>query len=239
LTNHNKTKHFQNDPNFIRGRGRPRKNPLLPMEKDSFHQINFFARETRKRREGEEFAYHPLTSVYEVFNSMYNNYKEKIFHKNPEMENHNLLKTYKKQLEALNTNTNTNTNNQNLNPDEINTNPNPEEINYNVIDEIFSKYLVETNKDSNKEYYEFIVKFVILFRECINKIKAVEGDEEEYSVKNNADTVPDSCNEFITDFMEGFDYFGLDTMELIEIIQHFCNWLYDNKFTTSKLSLVS
>lgn len=26
LTNHNKTKHFQNDPSFKRGRGRPRKN---------------------------------------------------------------------------------------------------------------------------------------------------------------------------------------------------------------------
>jgi hypothetical protein len=29
LTNHNKTKHFQNDPAFKRGRGRPRKNVKL------------------------------------------------------------------------------------------------------------------------------------------------------------------------------------------------------------------
>ena len=29
LTNHNKTKHFQNDPNFKRGRGRPRKNVIF------------------------------------------------------------------------------------------------------------------------------------------------------------------------------------------------------------------
>lgn len=28
LTNHNKTKHFQNDPTFKRGRGRPRKNVI-------------------------------------------------------------------------------------------------------------------------------------------------------------------------------------------------------------------
>ena len=155
---------------------------------------------------------------------MYFNYKDKIFHKNPEFENHNLYKNYKKLLEALNLNSEENIE-ENL-------------VTCTVMDEIFAKYLVDINKDCNKEYYEFITKFVILFRECINKIKD-ENPLEEYSTKNNADTVPDSCNEFITDFMEGFDYFGLDTMELIEIIQHFCNWLYENKFTTSKLSLVS
>lgn len=109
---------------------------------------------------------------------------------------------------------------------------------YRIIDEIFSKYLEEVYRDCNKEYFEFITKFVILFRECINKHKD-DSTGEEYSTKSNADNVPDMCNEFITDFMEGYDYFGLDTMELIDIIQHLCNWLYENKFTTSKLSLVS
>lgn len=108
----------------------------------------------------------------------------------------------------------------------------------NTIDEIFARYLVEAYKDCNKEYYEFVCKFVILFRECINKLKN-DSSGEEFSSKFNADSVPDMCNEFVTDFMEGYDYFGLDTMELIEIIQHLCNWLYENKFTTSKLSLVS
>ena len=138
------------------------------------------------------------------------------------MENHNLYKTYKKLTGALNL-------------EDAKDNENSAS---NVLDEIFVKYLIEVCKDCNKEYYEFITKFVILFRECINKIKD-ENSLEEYSTKNNADSVPDTCNEFITDFMEGYDYFGLDTMELIDIIQHFCNWIYENKFTTSKLSLVS
>lgn len=112
-------------------------------------------------------------------------------------------------------------------------------IKNNVIDEIFSKYLIEVSTDCNKDYFEFVTKFVILFRECVNKSKNENNSLQDYSCYNNADTVPDTCNEFITDFMEGFDYFGLDTMELIEIIQHLCNWLYENKFTTSKLSLVS
>ena len=143
------------------------------------------------------------------------------------MEKHNLLKLVTEMIETSRINSNM----------DADKDPN-RMLQYKNIDEIFSKYLEETYIDSNKDYFEFIVKFVILFRECINKHND-DNTGEEYSPRNNADNVPDMCNEFITDFMEGFDYFGLDTMELIEIIQHLCNWLYENKFTTSKLSLVS
>jgi len=41
LTNHNKTKHFQNDPCFKRGRGRPRKNvSFLQNDKNLFQIFN-------------------------------------------------------------------------------------------------------------------------------------------------------------------------------------------------------
>ena len=197
--------------------------PLLPIEKDSIRFRNFFDRETRRKREGLEFDFNPIESVREVFKSMYFNYRDKIFLKNPEMENHNFLNTFTRFILEADK------------PEELKDQHNL--IQYKVIDEIFSKYLEDVVKDCNKEYFEFITKFVILFRECINKNK--DETTEEHSMKNNADNVPDICNEFITDFMEGYDYFGLDTMELIDIIQHLCNWLYENKFTTSKLSLVS
>ena len=140
------------------------------------------------------------------------------------MESHNLLKTLTEMLKISTTC-----------EAELDLNDTSQ---YKVIDEIFSKYLQDVNRDSNKEYFEFVTKFVILFRECINKHKN-DNTGEEFSSKNNADNVHDMCNEFITDFMEGYDYFGLDTMELIDIIQHLCNWLYESKYTTSKLSLVS
>ncbi len=148
------------------------------------------------------------------------------------MEKHNLLKTATEMIQ--------NTLSKNATSGEAHAEKDLNDImsQFKFIDEIFSKYLEEVYKDCNKEYFEFITKFVILFRECINKHKD-EINGEEYCAKYNADNVPDMCNEFITDFMEGYDYFGLDTMELIEIIQHLCNWLYENKFTTSKLSLVS
>lgn len=195
----------------------------------------FFQKETRKRNPLSEYDYNHLNSVEEVFKFMYQLYKDKIFLKNPSLEEHNLYKMYIKFTENLSK------------PEEpqkeegteiININENKNTSKCEVIDEIFAKYLLEVNKECNKDYFEFVTKFVILFRECINKIKD-ENSLEEFSAHNNADTVPDTCNEFVTDFMEGYDYFGLDTMELIEIIQHLCNWLYENKFTTSKLSLVS
>jgi len=158
---------------------------------------------------------------------MYQFYKDIIFTRNPDLEKHNLFKTVAEMIQTSKSNTTTDADKDPNNMSQ-----------YKHIDEIFAKYLEEVSKDCNKEYFEFITKFVILFRECINKHKD-DNTGDEYSIKFNADNVPDMCNEFITDFMEGYDYFGLDTMELIDIIQHLCNWLYENKFTTSKLSLVS
>ena len=198
------------------------------MEKDSIRFKHFFEKETRKRREGTEGDFNPIDSVRDVFSSMYQHYKDRIFTKNPVIENHNLLKTVTEMIQNSSKNS---TNGEGEKDQNV-------MLQYKFIDEIFSKYLEEAYRECNKEYFEFITKFVILFRECINKHKD-DNTGEEYSTKFNADNVPDMCNEFITDFMEGFDYFGLDTMELIDIIQHFCNWLYENKFTTSKLSLVS
>lgn len=91
---------------------------------------------------------------------------------------------------------------------------------------------------TNREYFSFLLKFVTLFRECINHFRP-STDSTEFTQTHTADGVPDLCNEFITEFMENNDSFGLDTTEVIEIIQHFCNWLYENKHTTSRLTLLS
>lgn len=108
-----------------------------------------------------------------------------------------------------------------------------------VADEIFAEYLEDSSKKTNKSYFDFLVKFVSLFRECINQIRKTEGTTKEYTQVTNAETVPDLCNDFITDFMETHDYFALDPNELIEIIQHFSNWLYESKHTMSRLTLLS
>src|SRR5690606_23523606 len=102
-------------------------------------------------------------------------------------------------------------------------------------DEVFFEYLKDISTKCNKSYFTFAFKFVVLFRECINKFKINDIDKnKDYTEIYNSDQVPDLCNEFITEFMEGADYFGLNSddnkNELIEIIQHFCFWMFDNGY---------
>lgn len=98
----------------------------------------------------------------------------------------------------------------------------------------FWKYIESCKEKTNREYFDFIFKFVVLFRECINLKHGVN-----YASTTPAEHVPDMCNDFISDFMEANDYFGLEVSELIEAIQHCCHWLWENHFTSSRLTLVN
>jgi hypothetical protein len=112
-------------------------------------------------------------------------------------------------------------------------------------DSCFYEYLKMISEKANQEYFLFAFKFIVLFRECINKYKEKEVEEKGviFSEVKNADNVPDLCNEFICDFMEEANYFGMDSNEckneFIEIIQHFCCWLYDKGYTNSRLTLMT
>lgn len=111
-----------------------------------------------------------------------------------------------------------------------------------IADKIFYLYLREFYQETNKDYFHFMMKFVMMFRQCLNKIKSKESYEAAdtanyFTQKNNTETLPDFCNEFIMEFMEPKEYFGMDINELIEITQHLCHWLYINNYTTSRLTL--
>ena len=91
-----------------------------------------------------------------------------------------------------------------------------------------------------------MTKFVILFRECYDCSKNKDKDpaqRQKYTGDNNAEGLPDLCNEFYGEFLEQNNFFDIedqnDRNEIIEIIQHFCIWLFKNEYTKSKLSLAS
>ena len=114
-------------------------------------------------------------------------------------------------------------------------------------DQVFYDYLKDSASKCSQNYYIFLFKFVILFRECMNKFKPGLNTAEmqkgvEYTQIKNAESCPDLCNEFITEFLESADYFGMnkdhERLEFIEVIQHFCQWLFENKYTSSRLSLL-
>jgi len=123
--------------------------------------------------------------------------------------------------------------------------------NKKTCDEVFYEYLNNVRQFTNKNYFSLILKFVLLMRECLNISRQKQLDSSngnnpntwrEYSTCVNSETVPEIFNEFVTDYLENNDYFGIelesDQNEIIEIIQHFCVWIYMNGYTQSRLSLV-
>lgn len=110
-------------------------------------------------------------------------------------------------------------------------------------DEVFYEYLYTFKEQTNQKYFILILKFILLFRECFNLSK--NRDVSDDNIKSVSDVLtperlPDLCNEFYAEFLEPNDFFGLsneDRDELVEIVQHFCIWLFKNEFTKSKLSL--
>jgi hypothetical protein len=170
------------------------------------------AQETRRRGDDEEFDF--KEQILQTFSWLYNNYQGTIFKTLNQVSEHpvyHILITTKDDETFLPKNA----------------------------DEVFSKYIMESYPLCNKEYFIFVIKFAVLFRESINIFRKASDSSKEFTQEQGADNVPDLCNEFITEFMEQNEYFGLNNDELIEIIQQFCFWLYDNKFTASRLTLLS
>jgi hypothetical protein len=112
------------------------------------------------------------------------------------------------------------------------------------LDPLFFLYLKEFSSKTNNNYFWFINKFIILFREGINLIKKDNVKEEYKTAKEkvytqlfSAEGISDSFNDFFLEFMNPKKFFGLNESELIKIAQHFCFWLFQHRYTHSFLSL--
>ena len=224
MNNHKKTKH----PELLeglpkRGRGRPRKYP--PKTSGDFEATKydiFFTLNNRGPEEGE--TYDIVSLVQENFTFLYEGqYANKLF---------SSPKSYKE--------------NPILNNLANNAEISQKIKNEKVCDEVFYEYLATFKDKTNKKFFSLLIKFILLFRECydISKNKDLK-EEEKKSVTDNTtpEGLPDLCNEFYGEFMDPNNFFGIyepeEKGEIIEIIQHFCIWLFKNEYTKSKLSLAS
>jgi hypothetical protein len=235
LTNHKKTKHENSHCSTKRGRGRPRKNPCLSSNNKDNNEArmeNFFTDERRRSKENERYKMQDVAQS--VFVDVYINHKSFLDNKLERMDESKFFKL------VLSSEKSDENNNAGKNK---------------TCDTIFVEYLDYLTHYTNKEFFAFAFKFMVLFRECINKYKNVElvnrkvilneeipDDVTDYTQQYNADQVPDLCNEFITDFMENAEFFGMNSeeerTELIDVIQHFCHWLFKKSYTSSKLTLL-
>ena len=117
--------------------------------------------------------------------------------------------------------------------------------NVKTCDDVFYEYLYIFKDKVNDKYFSLLMKFVLLFRECydISKNKDNKGQKKAVTNELTPEGLPDLWNEFYGEFMEPNNFFDIDEQdernEIIEIIQHFCIWLFKNEYTKSKLSLAS
>ncbi len=230
LYTHCKQKHNTNNHSG-RGRGRPKKEPTeLSIEKNKYDPLTsaYFQKEERT---GNTKIENINECAINAFNYLYKNecddenirqkIRERKMKEYSKIEDHPFLGRFLKDIHDINLNI---------------------ENEKTVTDLVLINYLNKMSVYCNEKYYEKLIIFVTLFREHINIINQdkVENDKVFSEVKE-AEDVPESSNEFITDFLFPEDQeseFGLSKDEAIDLTRNLCNWMYMNNFTCSKLFLL-
>lgn len=104
-------------------------------------------------------------------------------------------------------------------------------------DMVLAEYLTIVSKRTNPSYFKKLVKFVMLFREFLN-IHHKCDKYLEYTASNTAEEAPDNSNEFVLEFL-GYDdpKFGFRKEESIDLTLNLCQWMLDERYTASKLTI--
>jgi hypothetical protein len=124
-------------------------------------------------------------------------------------------------------------------------------------DSIFASYLAEVAKKVKKEYYAQVLRFVLLYRDCINTCSGKLNEDKaklpemlklrmepemersglDYTQTNNAEQVPDISNDFMLRRLRnsGCELSFEDSKTLTLNLNY---WLFRNRYTCSTVSLV-
>jgi len=60
----------------------------------------------------------------------------------------------------------------------------------------------------------------------------------DYAVINSAEHAPEICNEFVTIFMQDRRALTIEKNQMIDLTRNLCNWLFQEGFTTSKVTMI-
>ena len=228
LYTHYKQKHNTNNSSG-RGRGRPKKESNEgENEKNNYNptNISFFSKVERTGKTSPETEIN--NCIERAFNELYiQDQRSRIESRGIKfyysLDEHPFLYKFK-------------TDNHDINK-------NGEE--HQLADSVFIEYLNKMSAYCNPDYYVKLIKFVTLFREHSNQAnidKMVNNSANQvYTETHDAEDVPDTSNEFITDFInpeEKDNDLGFNKEECIDLTMNLCYWMYENNFTCSKLSLI-
>ena len=116
-------------------------------------------------------------------------------------------------------------------------------------DYVFKMYVDFVKEKTNAKYLVFILKFLVLFRECFNNSKNIRNT---IIIKNNierstiisSEQIPEIANEFFTDYLPSKNFFenSLDLKslnEMTDLVQHLCYFLHLKNFTSLRLVLIN
>lgn len=237
LKNHRRMKHNFGIENEKKGRGRPKKEFF---EEEYVNQMkkeyNIFLEEKKKRNDVKI----DFVKIKGVFEEMFKEYKNDLFGSIENIEKNTFFNLFKDKWEKENPNLDTQSYSS-----MINCTPAVQIVNKPPIDCIFFQYLKYVSNIINEDYVVFILKFIIIFRQYINKEKKrsinneyITENKKEYTQLYDSSVIPDFFNDFLVDFMENRNYFLLDPDETIKIIEYFCFWLFLEGYTDSHLTKV-
>eukprot|EP00826_Nyctotherus_ovalis_P024028 TRINITY_DN1852_c0_g1_i11.p2 TRINITY_DN1852_c0_g1~~TRINITY_DN1852_c0_g1_i11.p2 ORF type:complete len:208 (+),score=80.15 TRINITY_DN1852_c0_g1_i11:423-1046(+) len=113
-------------------------------------------------------------------------------------------------------------------------------------DEVFANYIAFMKERSNIQYCRTVIIFCLLYRECLNHLSdrleqekknlpesvVMQEEGEEYCLRNNAEQMPDVCNDFMGRFLSEWRD-AVSAEEMRELTFHFCNWVFFNGYSCS------
>ena len=243
LVMHRRTKHGFVIDGEKRARGRPKASDEqdVSYKKVKKYYNEFLGDEVRKKKNENEKIDKEV--VKENFRNIFNALKDKIFKDLEKVEDYQLYDLTDKEWDNKNLDV-TKDNNGEKNKKEKEKNDDP--IKRTLIDYVFIIFLKEISENTNKKYFEFIQKFILLYRKFINyfkknSIKKESKDfdsKKEYSQIECAEEIPETFNDFFLDFLQPNSYFAGKSNDYIELAQYFCFWLYEKKYTQSYLTLI-
>ena len=243
LVMHRRTKHGLVIDGEKRARGRPKTSDEqeVSYKKAKKYYNEFLGDEIRKKKNTNEKIDKEV--VKENFRNIFNDLKDKIFKDLEKVEDYQLYDLTDKEWDNKNLDV-TKDNNGEKNKKEKEKNDDP--VKRTLIDYVFIIFLKEISENTNKKYFEFIQKFLLLYRKFINyfkknSIKKESKDfdsKKEYSQIECAEEIPETFNDFFLDFLQPNSYFAGKDNDYIELAQYFCFWLYEKKYTQSYLTLI-
>jgi hypothetical protein len=196
LKNHRRNKHDFGIDAEKKGRGRPKKEFI---ETDYMNNMRekyekyFNCSENKQKIKNNEIK---IDFFKSIFNDLYEKYKNELFDTNDNIERNNFYNL------VIN---NWNNNNCNLEKNSyrsmINCIQGEEILNIPPIDTVFFLYIKYLLLKVNKDYFTFVIKYLIIFRQYINKekkdainLKYIDEKKKEYTQIYNAEIIPDLFN---------------------------------------------